>query len=270
MISIQTMIAKIIRDCRLKDATFAEDMLEWIPSAMGELQTNLTLSPTSELVQVIFHKAPMPNGLQAILSVTHGGHRMAYANPDQDINYAKIQQGNVMPGSVFLSQNKDTENVMDLESASILNSSYMESTLQPVDNAGQGGQYWYRDLPDCIETSLSNGMIRVNFMQIPMDEEGFPLIPDNENYKEAIYYKIRQKLIEAGYPDSVLKWEVCMQLFEKYAGRALGEIRYPSTDRIEAMNRTLTRLLPPSNYYENFSDNRSQEAYPISRSTWRH
>lgn len=263
MISIKTVIAKVIRDTRLADASYADDMLEWIPSAMGELETTWTLTPSSALVKIRFHKGAWPCGAETLTSVEYNGTRMDYANPDIDIAYARLNVPLADTASVFLSKNATGSVTSNIESSDIAESSYNQSTLKAVPNLPLGN-FWYRDLPDAIETSLVNGVVRVNFLGIPVDEEGYPLVPDNANYINALYYNCRMKLIEAGYPDSVLKWGECMQLWEKYAGRALGEIRYPSVDRMEAMKRNLVRLLPPTNYYENFSSNHTTEHYPIA------
>lgn len=261
MVSIKTMIAKIIRDTRLKDSAYADDMLEWIPSAMGELETTWTLSHSSALVKVVFHKAPLPCGVESITSVVYGTNRMRFATPDYDVSYHKTPTSSFTGDSVFLSRNKTVENVQDMEISTPADSSYSQSQLFNASSLPYC-HHWYRDLPECIETSLEKGMIRVNYLGIPVDTDGYPLIPDNENYKEAIYYKVRMKLIEAGYPDPTMKWEICMQLFEKYAGRAMGEIRYPSPDRMESMHRTLTRLIPPPTYYQDFGLSTHDEHYP--------
>lgn len=267
MISIKTMIAQIIRDARIKDATYAEDMLEWIPGIMGELQTGVTLISKSALVQVQFHKAPLPCGLEAVRAVTLGGHsRLHYNDPDTDVNYAHPVHTS-SPGSIFLSVGKTSENIQDMELPGGAQSSYNESTLVPY-NQLPFCQYWYRDLPEVLETSLVSGILRIHFLSIPVDELGYVLIPDNENYKRAVYYGVRLRLIEAGYPENGLNWNLCSQQFEHYAGRALGEIRYPSIDKMASMHRNLTRLIPPANYYENFSSNQSEESYP--HNPWQH
>lgn len=261
MVSIKTVIAKVIRDTRLQDASYADDMLEWIPSAMGEMETTWTLSPSSALVRIRFHKGAWPCGAEEITSVTFNGRRMDYANPDFDISYASLSTSTADSPSVFLSKNATGSVVPNMESNDIADSTYNQSVIVPVPTVPLH-PYWYRDLPDAIETNLVNGVIRVNYLGIPVDEEGYPLVPDNANYINALYYNCRMKLIEAGYPDPVFKWDQCMALWEKFAGRALGEIRYPTVDRMESMKRNLTRLLPPTNYYENFSSNHSAESYP--------
>lgn len=261
MVSIKTVIAKVIRDTRLADASYADDMLEWIPSAMSELETSWTLVPGSELINIRFHKGVWPCGAETLTSVTFNGQRMEYANPDYDINYAKLAIVQSDNASVFLSKNPQGSVIPNIESSDIANNAYNQTGLIPLPTMPLSG-YWYRDLPDAIETNLMNGVIRANFQGVPLDKEGYPLVPDNANYINALYYNCRMKLIEAGYPDTVFKWQEVMQLWEKYAGRALGEIRYPTVDRMESMMRTLTRLIPPTNYYENFSDNRSHEQYP--------
>jgi hypothetical protein len=85
-----------------------------------------------------------------------------------------------------------------------------------------------------------------------VDADGLPLIPDNENYKQALYWYVRAMMIGSGYPDKQFTYEQCIQQHEHYAARAMGEITYPSPDDMENIKNTLVRFIPPPNYWENF------------------
>lgn len=109
-----------------------------------------------------------------------------------------------------------------------------------------------------INTSFCDGTIRLYYLEVPLDDEGFPLIPDNENYKQALYWYVRGMMIGAGYPDPVFKYSDCEQKFELHGARALGEIRYPSTDQTEAVYNNQVRLIFNDNAWANFFENSSE------------
>lgn len=121
------------------------------------------------------------------------------------------------------------------------------------------GEHGYYTELDYINTSLCEGTIRVYYMGIPTDCEGFPLIPDNENYKQALYWYVRGQMIGTGYSDSVFKYSDCEIQFEKYATRALGEIRYPSVDMVDGTVAMGTSLLTAEDYFSTFNSVRGEE-----------
>ena len=119
--------------------------------------------------------------------------------------------------------------------------------------------YTYYTEMDYINTSLCDGTVRLFYKAIPIDEDGFPKVPDNEDYKEAIYWYVRMKMIGCGYIDTVFKYTDCEDRFWAHARRAIGQIRYPSPDQVETMQEISTRLILPENYFETFFANPGKE-----------
>ena len=131
-------------------------------------------------------------------------------------------------------------------------------TIEAVNCQPYGSYTYYTEL-DYINTSLCDGCVRLFYKAIPTDEDGFPLIPDNEDYKEALYWYVRSKMIGAGYKDTVVSMWDCMTLYDKHAVRAIGQIRYPSVDQMETKLEISTRLILPENYFETFFANPGKE-----------
>jgi hypothetical protein len=102
-----------------------------------------------------------------------------------------------------------------------------------------------------IKTNFSSGCVRLHCLAIPTDEDDFPLIPDNANYKQALYWHCRAMMIGAGYEDKIFSYAYCDAEFEKYAARAIGEINYPSVESMDAKIPDITRFLP-GNYLSFF------------------
>jgi hypothetical protein len=88
-----------------------------------------------------------------------------------------------------------------------------------------------------------------------------PLIPDNQNYKEALYLYVRAKMIGSGYQDKVYQEQTLMQRFETIGRRAINEITYPTPDEKEQQVKTQVRFIPPDNYWENFFRVDSHETF---------
>ena len=154
--------------------------------------------------------------------------------------------------------------LMDVQTALSLASAYETNSLASIQSLQQcmclpEGGYTYHTELDYINTSICDGTVRIFYKAIPVDEDGFPLIPDNEDYKEALYWYVRAKMIGTGYEDTVFKIGDCEQRYNLHATRAIGQIRYPSVDQMETKLEISTRLILPENYFETFFSNPGKE-----------
>ncbi len=130
--------------------------------------------------------------------------------------------------------------------------SFYETNIYSLENMVFHGEHWYYTELDHIVTSMSDTWIRIHFKAMPVDGNGLPLIPDEENYKEALYYYVRAKMIGAGYEDRQFREDVLMDRFEKYAQRARSRITYPSLDQMEEKVGRMNKLIFPENYWNNY------------------
>lgn len=240
--SIDEVIGRVIRNTRVQDTAFIIDMHEWIPEAMDAMNTEMQYSPDFVDVEIKFHKGKLPCGLVSIDAVEYNGMRLAYGN-----SVKNIQTGHTPPEpagiSAFISLPAKTK---------LPDGNYTYTTdFVSVMNLPVCTNAYYQIEMDRILTSFENGCARIHFQKTPTDKSGLPMIPDNQNYKEAIYWYVRGKMIEAGFNDK-FKWETCNAKFEFHAGRAVTEIDYPSPDQMEMRINSLVRFIPPSGYFENF------------------
>ena len=258
-VSIQEVIARVIRNTRIQDTSYIQDMNEWIPEAMGYMRTRMELKYSWADIEIEFHKGKLPCGLIHIMAVEHNGYRLKYSNTIK--HYATghdmrhNHQGAENQPSVFVSsiytQNQAPytgfENHIwksDLKSFSETIKDALCCDIHPTE--------YYQIEMDYINTSMADTIVRIHYLSQPVDKDGFPLIPDNENYKEALYYYVRAKMIGCGYKDNVFSEEQLLQRFEMYAARAMGQIRYPSTDVMQSRIDSMVRFIPPANYWENY------------------
>ncbi len=273
--SIQEVIARVIRNTRIQDSSYIQDMNEWIPEAMGYMRTKMELKYSWADVEIEFHKGKLPCGLIHIMAVEHAGHRLKYSNTvkhfgtGHNLGYNHQTIGNQIPvfTSNIVTQNQEAYTgegnhiwKSDVASPTTSIKAVMCTDIHPTE--------YYQIEMDYINTSISDTIVRIHYLSQPVDKDGFPLIPDNENYKEALYYYVRAKMIGCGYKDSVFKETELLQRFEVYAARAIGQIRYPSTDIVQSRIDNMVRFIPPQNYWENFFRTDSNEGiYPNNSGT---
>ncbi len=357
-VSIKQVIGRVIRNTRLRDSSFIEDMNEWIPEAMGMLRTKVVLSPKWEDIDIDFHKGRLPCDLRTLSAVAYGGTRMRHNNgvptygirntirtepifvtgpvskivaetisrkvytadttvgPIWSVDALVTAAGDIEVSTILHTDNLAANvaslnatlnalgygtftaswdgNLLTIEvnndgtvkeitdikyhqvtlDAPILlmvldvnasSSSYYETnnldtivTLQQC-MALPVCEYTYFTELDYINTSLCDGTVRIFYKAIPVDEEGYPLIPDNEDYKEALYWYVRAKMIGCGFIDRVFKYTDCMEWYNIHANKAIGQIKYPSIDQMETKIEISTRLILPDNYFESFFANPGKE-----------
>lgn len=116
-----------------------------------------------------------------------------------------------------------------------------------------------------IKTNTRSGYIMMAYQAIPTDCEGYPMIPDEISFKEAIYWYINMKLMypkwasgqvrDAVYYDAKRSWNY-------YCKQAYGDALMPNADKLESIKNAWVRLIPELNEHSSgFSTLGQQQHY---------
>lgn len=95
-----------------------------------------------------------------------------------------------------------------------------------------------------IHTNQENCLVRVNYWTIPVDKEGFPLVPDEVNTRTALRYYVLANYLSQGNKHPVFTFETAMQLFEQYKRTAKYILRANDRDERERFLRVWRNLMP--------------------------
>lgn len=126
------------------------------------------------------------------------------------------------------------------------------------DYACGGGTSTYTVNGNYIFTSFDEGSVMMAYLAIPTDEEGFPLIPADEWWRQAVQfeiaYKIAMKLFIQGniadktfqYIERERDWKVA---------QAVNKSKMPSIDEMESFKNQWLRLIPNYNNHTTFFKN---------------
>lgn len=249
-VSIKSVIAKFLRNTRLSDSSFMDDLLEWIPEAMGMMQTRVVLKPLYKELTIKDYSAKLPCGLVELDAVAYNGRRLREGSTVGHV---------VNMPSIFNAANGTV--TVYVSDSDVLIENHLSTKLSGDDLKVMeiSSEAFYKLQLDYIQTSFKEGKVVIYFLQMPVDCDGYPLIPDNENYKEALYWFLLTKAIEAGYEHPLFDWNHCWNMWEHiYAPRAVNEIRYPSVDGMERLLQSTVRLVPPTHFYTDFSTGAEQ------------
>jgi len=104
--------------------------------------------------------------------------------------------------------------------------------------------------PGYIKTNIRYGYIMLAYQAVPTDGDGYPMIPDNQSYIEAVYWYIVMKLLypkwvsgqtrDAVYFDARRSWNF-------YCKQAYGNALLPNKDQMESIKNAWVRLIPEIN-----------------------
>lgn len=277
-VSVKEVIARIIRNTRLTDTSYIIDMYEWIPEAMYMMRTPMSFTKRYADLKVDFHKTKLPLWCKEVLAVEFQGYRLHKGDDTRALVIAQTPVNNPYnnfqinnPGFTSVETDLTYPNGDQGTSSGILLEGYNpQLSGKPEVNTINNATPFYQVEMGYITTSFKNGWIRVHCHTWALDDDGFPLVPDNENYKEALYYYVLHKMFGAGYTNAIYNTpqavsgaiQMCQQMWDMYMRRAVNEIFYPSPDEMETITNNTIRLIPVRDYYENyFSSNLPEGQY---------
>lgn len=115
----------------------------------------------------------------------------------------------------------------------------------------------YKIKGNIIHTSLKKGCIEISYRAIMVDDEGFPLLPDNSTFIIALenYIKVKEFniLLDLG-KISQQSFHIAQQNYAFSVGQCQTDLIRPSLDQMESLSQMWIRLLPnnTSSHYNGF------------------
>ena len=141
-----------------------------------------------------------------------------------------------------LNSTPDLDNLLD---SIFVNKNYGTGVNEFRDN-----ELTYSKNPPYLEFSIRDGYCMIAYKAIGTDKDGYPLVPDEEDVKEALYWYLDMKLTypmwrngkvrDIVYKNSQLNWNL-------YRNKAKGNINMPSADELPSMMNAFNRLVPLMN-----------------------
>lgn len=253
--SIDEVIGRIVRNTRVQDATYLLDAQEWIPEAMGIIRVKQAMINKWKDIEVHFNKAKLPCGLTTLKAVEYGGFRVrqgasarTYNAPRMVVSGSEVDTNNAFITVPTVAQTVNGENIYGSDLVPLCTEKLEHCLGLPV----CGNLEYYPELDYITFDRLEDAIVRVHYRTVPLDEQGLPLIPDNEEYKQALYYYVRKQMVGSGWTDPVFTYLQLEALFEKHATRAREQIRRPSVDAMDGKVERMTRFIPPTDYFQSF------------------
>nr|UVX41425.1 MAG: hypothetical protein [Bacteriophage sp.] len=288
--SVKTAIAKVIADLRLQeDDILISDMREWVGEAMEKIgavqQFERVVSGVNgaPIIKIDCHQAQLPCNL-------HKLHQVAYSfNCDgpwfpmrkatgsfaawgcEDCKKCCDKPEMLVKDEVLVDLVVDLYgNIDKTEALEMLNTNEnMKTILRNLINThtvnidyirgntsvNPNWDLQYSIKPGYIMTNVPCGYLKLSYSAIITDEDGYPMVPDNISYLEAIYWYITQKIAFQKYIRG--EWNERMYAnmrnsWNYYCKQAYAEAMLPNEDEMESIKHTWNKIYPEYHDHSSF------------------
>lgn len=252
-VSVKQVIAKILTDNNIQEETHRiPDMVDWCGEALEKIgafpqfETVVTGKESIPLLRVLNYQAQLPLGLHNIIQVAYTETGEA---PYYPVRYAT--------GS-FDSKRGITTVIDDTDPNNIIYGTKQESPNE----TGFSGDLVYTINSNYIKLNVPEGYLMLAYTSIPLDSDGYPLVPDDISFLDALYWYVTMKLLypkwaegrirDAVYYDARSSWNF-------YRKQAYGNALMPNSDQLTAIKNTWNRLVPELNEENTFFSTLGQE-----------
>lgn len=114
-----------------------------------------------------------------------------------------------------------------------------------------------------ILTNIRDGKLYLEYLAIPLDCDGYPLIPDDESYKTALFWYVAKMLALRGElpgnlqlgTGSMSNFVYCHSRWDRYCGQARTQANSMGVDATQRRANEYAKLIPDTQeYYKRFVD----------------
>lgn len=115
-------------------------------------------------------------------------------------------------------------------------------------------EFTYKIQNGIIFTSMSDGCIQIGYKAIATDEEGYPLVPDNQKVQLALEYYILSRYLEPLWMMGKITdkaFEYIQQKRYFYVPSAYTSLTMPGIDKMESMMNAINRLIINTTAHQN-------------------
>jgi len=214
--SIRRVIEKVFRDNGYTTEIDFYDALEWVAEAMGLIGVNLPYDQATVNINIVNYRGKMPKGWLKIIGT----------------------------------RDADTKRPYRYETSSFFHNCHTTDSVDLHCN----GDLTYKVSNNYIFSSKETGCIEMSVLQFPVDEEGFPKVPDDVKYVRALASYIRHMADYKLHRQGKLSREISDKSEQSWlfdVGAAGTSARIMSVDEMESFKNQVLSLIPQPNEHSN-------------------
>lgn len=123
---------------------------------------------------------------------------------------------------------------------------YSTDSFHMSNNKQNSFDLTYKVQGNIIYTSMKEGTIEIAYRAMAVDSEGYPLIPDNSSYINALEAYIKKKCFTVLFDTGKITPQVFNQACQDYAwavGQAQSDLVRPSIDEMQSITNSFNTLI---------------------------
>ena len=231
--SVKKIVDKIYTDFGSPEELEIWDIIEWSGQALNLIGAATQYVDRIMEIDINNHVHPLPCDFHTLNQISYKGRPLL------------LMSATMGPGNSALNAPDNYLNSVGVD----------EENFPLTSNEREPHNEHYYIQNGCIATSFREGTIVMSYKAIQTDEEGFPMVPDNEYYFQALtaycQSKIDRREWRKGnitrdiYSDSKSDW-----LF--YVKAAASAALMPNKDKVENFKNNWLRLKPMINQHSTF------------------
>lgn len=260
---LDRVVSTVIRNLGLGDIPVPfSDMIEWMADGLEHIGAYYQLEEKDAVVTIQNHKGEFPCDLHKLIRVEHlneplSGHTGIYTSNCKDtvlrLNPALLEVGE--------DGTRPYDKISAYDKYMIL--AYPNSTERGAptgfskDLIGRDtGSGLYNISQNHITTSIREGVAYIKYLAMPIDSRGYPMIPDNVSFRDAMFWKVVYHLSMRD-PQIIPNPEMrsCERNYQKwmfYCKQARGEANAPDEAMLSRIAHNWTSFFT-STYQTGFS-----------------
>lgn len=229
--SIKNVIAKLYRDLGINTEINEVHVVEWVAEILQKIGSYYQYSSVNKCIELDESgKALLPCDFYRLIDIHYSGIPLSWASKSAVTDYA-CQECNICVGCT--------------EDTFYISNGYLITNITPT------------------STGLTTPTICITYLGVPVDDEGYPLVPDDVYFIEAcskyVTYMLDYREWRKGnLPDKVVAKSEQDYLW--YVNSARGSANMPGAHQLENIKNIWVRLIPKQNEFKNsFTDLNKQE-----------
>jgi len=237
-ISVKSIIAKVYRDLQLKEEEPFMDFIEWMAEALDFIHVYPQYSIKPICFKITAYKTELPCDFIGLDQIEFEGINLRATNN----SFGPIQD-NAVIGRYYTPY---SYNQSKLENAVF---------VDPYSTSYFREGYSFKIENGWLKTSFKEGEINLSYISQPMDEEGYPLVPEDVSFKEALYWYVVYKYLYS----KALRGEISNYFYEDaynkwhwYCNQAGAEAMMPDLNTLENIKRSFLSLKINPYLFNNF------------------
>jgi hypothetical protein len=295
--SLKRVISKVLTDLDIQEENIrTSDMIEWAGEALLKIGgfSSLIIRTTGRedipLLALSNFQVELPHDFHSLIQISYGYsitgpfYPMRYAtgtfeHNSESVTSTVVDVADIPTSMDVVSLAMELYNLSYADALEKINTedntrAILSSLLLPShpDSTSDTStsDFIYTIRGGYLKTNQETGYIMMTYQAIPTDLDGYPLIPDNESFVEAVYWYIVMKLYYPKWVQGQIRDAVYYEAkrsYNYYCKQAYGNIMMPDRGQMESIKNVWLRLYPNINEYDTNFSNIGQQEFVYNHAT---